>query len=154
MTDDNGRGWLNPGRTSTAGTLRRYILGGSNTLRPDIIADNSIIERMLANEAVTSVKIQQGIVLYDANGNAVLDLTNLRIGQTMKVGNRTSTLQEDVESIGTMQLAINGKLDATVSALDEGMVLTVASDGSIVPAFPSDTCAAMTAEEVSLATSD
>lgn len=154
VTDDNGRGWLNPGRTSTAGTLRRYILGGSNTLRPDIIADNSIIERMLANEAVTSVKIQQGIVLYDANGNAVLDLTNLRIGQTMKVGNRTSTLQEDVESIGTMQVAIAGKLDAEVSIIDAGKVLVVGSDGSITPETLDDTCEAMTAAEVSEATSD
>ena len=138
----------------TSGNSVLSYITANGAIRANRIADNTIIERMLANGAVTTVKVQQGIVLYDANGNAVLDLTNLRIGQTMKVGNRTSTLQEDVESIGTMQLAINGKLDATVSALDEGMVLTVASDGSIVPAFPSDTCAAMTAEEVSLATSD
>ena len=129
------------------------------------LADNGLFAKDEATLTVSggstyyiySVRLLDGngnVIQLDANGNAVLDLTNLRIGQTMKVGNRTSTLQEDVESIGTMQLAINGKLDATVSALDEGMVLTVASDGSIVPAFPSDTCAAMTLDEVNQATSE
>lgn len=60
--DWGGRDFLNPGHSTTPGNVRRDVFGGGSVIRQDIIADNTIVERMLASDSVTSSKIKNGAI--------------------------------------------------------------------------------------------
>lgn len=59
--DWGGRDYLNPGHSTTPGNVRRNVFGGGSVIRPDIIADDFIVERMLHNDAVTAAKLAGNI---------------------------------------------------------------------------------------------
>lgn len=59
--DWGGRDYLNPGHSTTPGNVRRNVFGGGSVIRPDIIADDFIVERMLHNAAVTTAKLAGNI---------------------------------------------------------------------------------------------
>jgi len=71
---------------------------------------------------------------------------------TLKIGNRETTLAEDLARIDQTQQDLSGKLNSTVSSEDAGKVLTVGQDGSISPEYPNDSCEGMTLQEITEAT--
>lgn len=72
--DWGGRDYLNPGHSTTPGNVRRDVFGGGSVIRQDIIADNTIVERMVANNAITRDKVKNGeIVNTKLAGNITRD---------------------------------------------------------------------------------